>query len=93
MSTNPYDDISKYNAMKANLENIVNRLSLAIDKLSPVPNRISSVYNIDDFPTPIVKRCNNTKNDIINTRNYIVRYIIPAIDMEISKLRRSAIKP
>lgn len=89
---NPYDDISKYNAIKANLENIVNRLTLAHDKLSSVPNTISSVYLMDEFPTPIVKKCNNSLNDIAAIRNHIMRVIIPAIDMEISKLRRSAIK-
>lgn len=89
MSMNPYEDISKYNAIKANLENIVNRLTLAHDKLSSVPNAISSSYMIDEFPTPIVKRCTNTKNEIANVRNHIIKVIIPAIDMEISKLRRN----
>lgn len=92
MSVNPYDTISKYNAIKANLESVVNRLTLASDKLSSVPNTISNAYSIDDFPTPIVSRCKNTKNEIVNTRNYIVKVIIPAIDKEISKIRRGIVK-
>lgn len=92
MSLNPYDEISKYNAIKANLENVVNRLSLAHDKLSSVPNRISSAYLIDEFSTPIVKRCNNTKSEIAGMINHIRKVIIPAIDLEISRLRRSTVK-
>ena len=39
-----YDDISRYNALKASLANIVGSLNLSATKLAPVSNTIYSAY-------------------------------------------------
>lgn len=80
-----YNDIGKYNALKANLVSVANGLKRSADQLSSVPNIITSAYNVDDNSTPVVGKCNKLGSDIVGTFNYINGTVIPAIDMAIAR--------
>lgn len=75
-----YEDISKYNSMKSNLHNVVNSLNNSSNKVSPLANSITAVYNMNDNSTPIVQKCVGLHKDIVGTSNFITNTIIPAID-------------
>ena len=82
-----YTDISRFNALKANLNMVANGLSHACNKLSPVPSTIYGAYNIDEDATPIIKRVNSVGSDMDKTSRFIFGTVIPAIDREIYKKR------
>lgn len=83
-----YEDIRRYNALKANLGNVIATLNNASSKLSPVSQSIYAAYSVDENPTPIVGRLDGLTNDVASTASYISRVIIPAIDHAISNKRR-----
>ena len=83
-----YDDISRYNALKASLANIVGSLNLSATKLAPVSNTIYSAYSVDESQTPVVGRIDQLQEDIASTANYISKVVMPAIDQAISNKRR-----
>lgn len=83
-----YEDIGRYNALKASLSNVVSSLNASTTKISPVPNIIYSAYNVDDNETPVVGRIKKLNQDIAGTSTYISNVVIPAIDAAISKKRR-----
>lgn len=82
-----YDDISKFNNIKSNLENVVSSLNLAAGSCSPISNTIMSVYNVNDNGTPIVVNSNKLHKDIVETAKYIKNTVIPSIDSAIQGRR------
>ena len=87
-----YDDITKFNTIKSNLENVVSNLNEATNRLSPVANNIYAIYNVDESQTPISSRSDGLKNDIVNTVSYIKGTIIPAINNAIVNRKNTIAK-
>ncbi len=78
-----YNDINLLNSSKVRFLNIVHNLNSSVSKLSYAGERVSSIYSIDDTPTPIVSRCQKLSNDMIGMINYITGTVLPAIDQSI----------
>lgn len=83
-----YQDISRYNELRIKLINIVNGLNGTVSCLSSIPNGIASNYNVDGNSTPITNRIVDLGNDIVSTSNYIVKALLPAIDVAINNKRK-----
>lgn len=81
-----YQEIARYNNLKAKVSSISSSLSPVISYTSNLEINIKNKYSVDDDATPIVGKVSKLRNDIQNTQNYLSSNIISAIDDEISKL-------
>lgn len=82
-----YNEISKYNALKAKLSSVASSLSESATCIADLPQTISNSFSLNDTDTTVVKNCKKLNSDIVNTSNHIKNVVIPGIDNAISRCR------
>lgn len=81
-----YQEIARYNNLKAKLSSISGSLNSASSDISNLKNNIKSKYLIDDDPTAIVSKISQFDSEIKKTSSYLTGTICSSIDGEISRL-------
>lgn len=87
-----YNEISKYNALKAKLYSIINSLNESANCIVDLPQSITTAYSLNENDVSIAKRCKSLNKDIVATSNYIKNVVIPSIDNSISRCRYNIAK-
>lgn len=76
-----------YNNLRDNLNQVVRYLNNCIDDLQPATKNFLTVYNVDEF-----SKGNNVLlkdlDSLVEKRNTIKNTVIPAVNFEISKLKK-----
>ena len=77
--------ISRYNAMKANLNSMVSELNLSKGSIENFSSTLNEVYSLDDNDSILCTKVKNIREDISTTSSFIKNNVIPAIDRAIIK--------
>lgn len=87
-----YNEINKYNALKAKLYSIASSLNSSSSNIANLPQAISSVFTLDENDACVSNKCRDLNSDIVATSNYIKNVVIPGIDNAISRCRYNIAK-
>ncbi len=87
-----YNEINRYNALKAKLYSIVESLNCSSTSIVGLPQTITNSFSLNENDASITKNCKKLNDDIVATSNHIKNVVIPGIDNAINICRRNIAK-
>ena len=87
-----YNEINKYNALKAKLFSIIDALNGSSTGIVGLPQTITNSFSLNENEASIAKDCKKLNDDIVATSNYLKNVVIPGIDNAISRCRYNIAK-
>lgn len=80
------NNINSYNALKDNINIIINHLNNASDYSFKAQGQLDGIYTINDSNTTIHSRTKSLTDNISSTSNYLKNKVLPAIESAITGL-------